>query len=116
MQRNPFPIVVHPSAAVRRLIGPDLDAIAGLALRALLLNQRSIEIAHQQIAYRSHHLAFSSRIGSQGDLIIELDIGDPRLAGRVILEEEIRRAAKANGMSERPENRGRTTRQAGRYR
>ncbi|MBX9912074.1 MAG: hypothetical protein K2Z25_25650 [Beijerinckiaceae bacterium] len=116
MQRNSFPIVVHPSAAVRRLIGPELDMIAGLALRALLLNQRSIEIAHQQIAYRSHHLAFSSRIGNQGDLIIELDIGDPRLAGRVILEEEIRRAAKANGLSERADNRVKSPKQAGRYR
>lgn len=116
MQRSQFPIVVHPSPAVRRLIGPDLDAVAGLALRALLLNQRSIEIAHQQIAYRSHHLAFSSRIGNQGDLIIELDIGDPRLAGRVVLEAEMRRAAKANGISDRADNSGRGPRQVGRHR
>ncbi|KPH77810.1 MULTISPECIES: hypothetical protein [Bosea] len=95
MQRNPFPIVVHPSAAVRRLLGPALDTVAGLALRALL--RRSIEVAHQQIAYRSHDLAFSSRIGSLGDLIIEMDLGDPRLADRVIIEEDLRKAARANG-------------------
>ncbi|WP_291821479.1 hypothetical protein [Bosea sp. (in: a-proteobacteria)] len=98
MQRSPFPIVVHPSVAVRRLLGPALDTVAGLALRALLMNRRSIEVAHQQIAYRSHHLAFSSRIGQQGDLIIEMDLGDPRLAERVIIEEDIRRAARANGL------------------
>lgn len=107
MQRNPFPIVVHPSAAVRRLLGPALDTVAGLALRALLTNRRSIEVAHQQITYRSHHLAFSSRIGNQGDLIIEMDVGDPRLAERLIIEEDLRRAAKANGHMQGSDRRAR---------
>jgi hypothetical protein len=92
MQRRRFPILVYPSAAVRRSVGPDLDVVAGLALRAVLKNRRSLEIAHQQISYRSHCLAFSSRIGTDGDLILELDVGDPRLADRIILEEDLVRA------------------------
>lgn len=96
MQRNPFPIIVFPSAAVRRAVGPEVDTVAGLALKAILKGRRSIEIAHQQIKYRSHHLAFSSRIGIHGDLILELDIGDPRLADRVILESDLRKAGAKN--------------------
>lgn len=114
MQRTPFPIIVHPSVAVRRLLGPALDTVAGLALRALLMNRRSIEVAHQQIAYRSHHLAFSSRIGQQGDLIIEIDLGDPRLADRVIIEDDLRSAARANGHMQAGESR--TRQQTGRFR
>ena len=95
MQQHPFPIFVYPSLAVRRAVGPDTDKVAALALRAALKNRRSLEIAHQQIQYRSHHFAFSSRIGSEGDLILELDIGDPRLADRVVLEEDMKRVARA---------------------
>lgn len=110
MQKNPFPIIVYQSAAVRRLLGPALETVAGLALRALLTNRRSIEVAHQQITYRSHHLAFSSRIGNQGDLIIEMDVGDPRLAERVILEDDMRSAARANGPGEDRTRSGKTGR------
>lgn len=100
MQRHPFPIIVHSSPAVRQLAGVDLDRIAGLALRALLKNRRSIEVAHQQIVYRARHFAFSSRIGGEGDLILELDVGDPRLAERLIVEEEFRQAGRASGSRE----------------
>lgn len=95
MQRHPFPIFVYPSPAVRRLLGDNVDRVAALALRAVLTNRRSLEIAHQQIEWRGRHFAFSSRIGAKGDLIVELDIGDPRLEGRILLEEDIRRADKA---------------------
>jgi hypothetical protein len=61
----------------------------------MLKSRRSLEVAHQQIRFGQHHLAFCSRIGSLGDLIIELDIGDPRLSNRIILEEDLRRARKA---------------------
>jgi len=102
MQRHPFPIFVYPSAEVRRSLGPDTDKVAALALRAALKNRRSLEIAHQQVVWRNRCFAFSSRIGIKGDLIVELDIGDPRLKDRVVLEDEFERAAKAG----RDKNRG----------
>lgn len=94
MSRHSLPIVIYPSLAARRLLGPGIDDAAGIALRTLLKERRSLEIAHQQIVYRSHHLAFSSRIGTQGDLILVLDIGDPKLAERVVLEDDLRRKRK----------------------
>jgi hypothetical protein len=96
MQRNLFPILVRTTPAVRQAVGPDVNIVGGLALRAVLKSKRSLEIAHQQIKYRSHHLAFSSRIGVHGDLILELDVGDPRLADRVILEADYRKALAGN--------------------
>lgn len=105
MQRHPFPIFVYPSAEVRRRLGPDTDKVAALALRAALRNRRSLEIAHQQILWRSRHFAFSSRIGEKGDLIVELDIGDPRLADRIVLEDDMQRAGKAARDKARPARR-----------
>lgn len=102
MQRHPFPIFVYPSAEVRRSLGPDTDKVAALALRAVLKSRRSLEIAHQQVVWRSRHFAFSSRIGREGDLIVELELGDPRLEGRILLEDDMQRAAKAAREKGRP--------------
>lgn len=96
MQNRFFPIIVRASAELRRTIGPDLDEVAGLALRALFKDRRSLEIAHQQIIHRRRHIAFSSWIGTYGDLILELDIGNPNLADRVILEDDLRRSERRN--------------------
>jgi len=46
------------------------------------------------LKFAQHDLAFCSRIGAQGDLILELDVGDPRLGDRIVLEEELQRASK----------------------
>ncbi|MDE1993327.1 MAG: hypothetical protein KGI75_12560 [Rhizobiaceae bacterium] len=89
MQKNYLPISIYPSTALHRIIGPDFEKIAGLALREVLKNRRSLEIAHQQVAWKNLTIAFSSRITTSGNLIIELDIGDPRLKDRIILEEDM---------------------------
>jgi hypothetical protein len=94
-----LPIFVIPSNAARQALGSDLAEVAVLAMRAILRNRRGIEVAHQQIRYRKRDFAFSSRIGARGDLIIELDLGDPKLSDRIVLEHELRRAAR------RPEQR-----------
>lgn len=104
MKQHPFPIVVFPSHEVRLAFGARVDEIAGLALRALLKERGTLEVAHQQVRYRSHHLAFSSRIGNQGDLILELGIGDSRHAGRVIVEADLRKAAIGATPPRRPRN------------
>ncbi|MBN9017660.1 MAG: hypothetical protein J0H11_09610 [Rhizobiales bacterium] len=105
MQRSPFPIFVFPAPALRAMDGPDLERVAALALRATLLSRRSLEIAHQQIVWRGRHFAFSARISAKGELIIEIDVGDPRLAGRIVLEEDMQRAARGARDKARPARR-----------
>jgi hypothetical protein len=94
MKRAHLPFLVVSSHAVATLVGRDLDRVAVLALKAILQHRKGLEVAHQQIRYRNHYLAFSSRISRNGDLILELDVGDPRLSQRIVLEEELRRAAR----------------------
>jgi hypothetical protein len=94
MNRAYLPFLFLPSQTAIDLIGRDLAKVAVLALRAILQHRKSLEVAHQQIRYGKHDLAFSSRINGSGELIIELDIGDPRLSQRLVLEEEFRRATR----------------------
>jgi len=94
MDRAFLPILVFPTHAARQALAADLAKVALLAVKAILRNQRGLEVAHQQIRYRKQDLAFSSRIGAHGDLIIELDLGDPKLSDRLILEDDLRRAAR----------------------
>jgi len=82
-----LPIRVFASPAVSDRIGRGTDDAAVLALKAVLRSHRQLEVAHQQVVFRGHVLAFSS----QGELVVELDVGDAKLAGRVVLEEELRR-------------------------
>jgi hypothetical protein len=92
MVRTNLPVYVEPSRLVRESLGNHIAAVALLAVRAILKNQRSLEVAYQQIVFRGHHLALSSRITSSGDLVIALDVGDPQRAGRLVLENELREA------------------------
>ena len=94
MKRAHFPFLVVPSHAVAAMVGRDLDTVAILALKAILQHRKGLEVAHQQIRYRTHDLAFSSRVSRSGDLILELDVGDPRMGQRLVLEEELRRATR----------------------
>ena len=92
MHRASLPILMTTSPAVRKLLGPELPKVAVLAVQAILRHRRGIEVAHQQIRYRKHQFAFSSRIGRHGDLILDLDIGDPALENRLIIEADLARA------------------------
>ena len=102
MQRYPAQLVFRPSLAARKVAGSDLGKIARLALEAILRNGRTLEIAHQQIAFGKSHFVLSSRLGSRGQLILELDIGCPVLSRRAILEDDLRRAEQASGMVRSP--------------
>ena len=101
MQRYPSQLMFRPSAAVVKVAGSHLGKVARLALEAVLKNGQTLEIAHQQFGYGTCHFALSSRIGSRGQLILEIDIGLPELADRVILEDELRRAGRAHGLISR---------------
>jgi hypothetical protein len=94
MHRTFLPFLFLPSHAATSLLGRNRDKVAVLALRAILKTHKRLEVAHQQIRYREHHLAFSSRITAGGDLVVELDVGDARLEDRLVLEDELRAAGK----------------------
>jgi hypothetical protein len=88
-----LPFIILPTHQARNALGASLGKAAVLALRAILTHRKSLELAHQQIRYGKHHLAFSSRVGNRGDLILEIDLGDPDLCKRLFTEDELRRAA-----------------------
>lgn len=97
-----LPILLTASPVLREALGSDLRRVAVLAVQAMLRNGRGLEVALQQIDYRKKPIAFSSRIGRYGDLIIEMDVGDPALGERIFLEADLRKAqaaaaAKAGG-------------------
>jgi hypothetical protein len=87
-----LPFHVLPSHAVAEKLGRGTERAAVLALKAILQGHRQLEVAHQQIQFNGHRLAFSSRITARGDLVIELDLGDPRLEERIVLEDDLRQA------------------------
>jgi hypothetical protein len=95
MARAFLPFHFVPSPALVELLGGELPAVAVIALEAVIRNRKSLEIAHQQIAFRGHHIALSTRITAAGRLVVDLDVGLPGLAGYVIPEEELRRATRA---------------------
>ena len=98
MNRADLPFVFFPSRAVVDLLGKDLKdlrAAAVMAVRAVLRHRKSLEIAHQQIMWGEHHLAFSTRIGAAGDLIVELEVGDASLRGCIVLEDDFQKASTA---------------------
>jgi hypothetical protein len=80
-----LPFYRHVRSA-RNLLGQNLPKATVLALQAILPRRKSLEVAHQQLRFGKHDLVFSSRIGSKGDLILQLDIGHPRVSERFILE------------------------------
>lgn len=94
MNRIFLPFLFLPTHAAARLIGRERNTVAVLALQAILRSHKTLEVAHQQIRWREHHLAFSSRITARGEIVVELDVGDARLEDRLVLEEELRAAGR----------------------
>jgi hypothetical protein len=92
MRRAFLPFLFLPSAAVLSELGAASAQAAVLAIKAICRHRRSLEVAHQQIEFRGKPYVFSSRITGNGDLVLNLDIGDERLADRIVLEEELRQA------------------------
>jgi len=96
-----LPFHFLPSQAVVSQLGREAERAAVLAVKAILRDHRQLEVAHQQIRYGDHHLAFSSYITGRGELVVELDVGDPSLEGRVILERELRHAERKTASERR---------------
>jgi hypothetical protein len=94
MRRTALPFLFLPTHAAVSLLGRHTPEAAVLALKAIIGRHKTLEVAHQQISFRGHHFAFSSRVTSAGDLIVDLDVGDPRLSDRIVLEDELRTATR----------------------
>ncbi len=95
MTRAYLPFICVPTPAVRAAIGGSVEPVALAALKAILRRGHGLNIAHQQIVYAGHDLAFSSRVTSAGDLVLTLDIGDPKLRDRIVLEADLRQKARS---------------------
>ena len=90
MARAYFPFYLVPTAAVEKALGADVPRVAQAALKAILRHGKGLEIAHQQICYQGHELAFSSCVTAAGDLVLDIDLGDPKLRARIVLEKDLR--------------------------
>ncbi len=93
MARALFPFHCFASPAAAAIIGADLPSVAVIALRAVSRHGQGFAIAHQQMEWDGHVLAFSCRVGKSGDIVVEFDIGTPGLTSRVIREADLRREA-----------------------
>jgi hypothetical protein len=92
MQRSFLPFLFLPTPAASRLLGRRGPDVALLALKAMLARHGSLEVAHQQVRFAGQDYAFSSHITAGGDLVIDLDVGEPGLENRIVLETELRTA------------------------
>jgi hypothetical protein len=92
------PVVIVPSAEARAALGVQVRPAALAAWREIARRGEGIEMAHFQIVHTGVTLAVCSRIRPDGFIEIELGMGDPRQAARVIPAAQLRRAeAQARG-------------------
>ncbi len=87
------PVVITPSAEARRALGPELRNAAMAAWREIARRGDGIEMAHLQIVHAGITLAVCSRLRRDGLIAIELGLGDPKLAARIIPMARLRRDA-----------------------
>jgi hypothetical protein len=86
------PVVIVPSTEALAALGIQLRPAALAAWKEIARRGKGIEMAHFQIVHAGVTLAVCSRLRHDGFIEIELGIGDPRQAARVIPEAELLRA------------------------
>jgi len=90
MFRVQAPVVVVFSTEARAALGAQQHAAGLAAWRALAGLGQGLEMAHFQIVAAGVTLAVSSRLRKDGFIVIELGLGDPRQAARVIPAAQLR--------------------------
>ena len=85
------PVVVRPSADARAALGVQLQPAAKAAWLEIARRGKGLEMAHFQIVHTGVTLAVCSRLRRDGFIEIELGLGDPRQAARVIPAAQLRR-------------------------
>ena len=92
MFRVQAPVVVIFATEARAALGAQQRAVGRAAWRALAGLGQGLEMAHFQIVFAGVTLAVSSRLRNDGFIVIELGLGDPRQAARVIPAAQLRQA------------------------
>lgn len=86
------PVVIAPTTEARAALGVQLRSAALAAWREIARRGDGVEMAHFQIAHAGVTLAVCSRLRGDGFIVIELGLGDPWQAARVIPAAQLRRA------------------------
>jgi len=96
-------VIIVPSTEARSILGVQVRAAALAAWREIARRGAGLEMTHFQILFEGVTLAICSRIRRDGLIEIEMEIGDPKQAARVIPAADLRRAeARLSGRSSRP--------------
>ncbi len=91
------PVLIHPSAEARTALGAQLHQAGRAAWCAIAARQQGLEFAHLQFRFGDTTLALASRLRADGFVVVELGLGDPRQAARVITAAAFPRAARRVG-------------------
>lgn len=86
------PVTIHPSAEARRALGAQLVPAGKAAWREIARRGQGLEFAHLQICFTGITLAIASRLRPDGVIAIEIGLGDPKQAARVVMASEFRNA------------------------
>lgn len=86
------PVIVNVSTEARAALGAQLHTAGLAAWRELARLGKGLEMAHFQIVVADVTLAVSSRLRKDGFIVIELGLGDPHQAARVIPAAQLRHA------------------------
>jgi hypothetical protein len=84
------PVIIAPTLEARSAPGAQLRPAALAAWREIARRRQGLEMAHFQIVHTGVTRAVSSRLRRDG--VIELGLGDPRQAARMIPEAALRQA------------------------
>lgn len=86
------PVVIVASNEARTALGAQLRPAALAAWREIARRGKGIELAYFQIVHTGVTLAVASRIRGDGFIEIDLGMGDPKQAARVIPAAQLRQA------------------------
>jgi hypothetical protein len=92
MFRVQAPVIIVPTTEARTALGVQLRPAALAAWREIARRGQGIEMAHFQVVHTGVTLAVCSRLRQDGFIEIEIGLGDPKQAARVIPAEQLRRA------------------------
>ncbi len=84
------PVIIVPSAEARDALGVQLRDAGLAAWREIARRGQGLEFAHFQIVHTGVTLAVCSRLRPNGFIEIEIGLGDPRQAARVITATQAR--------------------------
>jgi hypothetical protein len=96
------PVIIVPSTEARAALGVQLRPAGLAAWRELARRGQGLEMAHFQIVHTGVTLAVSSRLRANGFIEIQIGLGDPRQAARVIPAAVLRQAEARAASNHRP--------------